>query len=302
MESNERGPHGCGAWASAWGEDRFGVWADLRVETAATGGTSATRLANVVQRMRWIPAGEFWMGSEVEDPNVPADEKPRHLVRVTRGFWLGDTPVTQAFFAAVMGVNPSRFRDGPDAAGRPVENVDWITTHQFHARLERMWQAENGATEVLRSGGELGEGDGRCFRLPTEAEWEFACGSDAEAAGVERLDGVAWYAANSGKHTEVVGRKVANPRGLYDLLGNVWEWCADAGEHSQAYAVGMVEDPVCCEGPWRLVRGGSWRSGAHHVRPTVRRWNAPGNCSGNLGFRLARAHPLPFAPVAGEKA
>lgn len=176
-------------WATDLGVDDHGLWAEVTVSDAA-------------YRMRWIPPGEFVMGS-------PLDEEGRnnvevqHRVTLTRGFWLGETPVTQAFWEAVTGENPSAFSD----PARPVERVSWRDCDEFPRRL----------------------GDG--FRLPSEAEWEYACRAGSADARYGPLDDVAWYGGNSadendrdGRSTRKVATKQANRWGLYDMLGNVWEW------------------------------------------------------------------------------
>ncbi|HEY8208570.1 MAG TPA: formylglycine-generating enzyme family protein, partial [Myxococcaceae bacterium] len=213
-------------WAMAAGRDRWGLWAEAEWNGA-------------VQRFRWIPPGRFWMGSPEAERGRWPDEGPRHEVTISKGHWLGDTPVTQALWKAVMGENPSRFRS-PD---RPVEGVNWEDCRRFLARLNRM-------VEGLEA------------RLPTEAEWEHGCRAgtsgmtwlgDFEIQGendAPGLDGIAWYGGNSGGGYELeegydssdwkerqyphkkagtrpVAMKAANPNGLFDLLGNVCEWCSD---------------------------------------------------------------------------
>ncbi|MCB1035991.1 MAG: SUMF1/EgtB/PvdO family nonheme iron enzyme, partial [Acidobacteria bacterium] len=273
------------AWASAGGEDRIGRWA-------------AFELGGMIQRFRWIPPGDFWMGSPENEAGRWEDEGPRHRVLLTRGFWLGETPCVQALWEAVMGSNPSRFRS-PD---RPVEQVSWEDCQEFLSRLE-----EKGAP--LR------------FRLPTEAEWEFACRAGSETAtwrgdleilgdnNAPLLDDIAWYGGNSGvgfdleegtdssgwKDKQVpheragsqpVGLKAPNPWGLYDMLGNVWEWCEDT---KADYPREHVEDPLSSEeGPFRVFRGGSWDSYARYVRAAYRNGLEPGYRFDYLGFRLAR--------------
>ena len=283
MEREGGGPHGCAAWASGWGEDKFGVWAELRVEVTAGGGESTTPPKSVVQRMRWIPPGEYWMGSGEDDEEADGDDTPRHEVRLTRGFWLGETPVTQGFFTAVMGDNPSFFTEKSDSEHRPVETVDWYTACEFAARLE---------ARVANLRGREGVGqDGLGFRLPTVAEWEVACRSGTPTPRYGRLEAVAWYDKTSGGETRPVGQKEPSRWGLYDMLGNVYEWCAD--RDADAYAVNPRIDPVSSVGPTRQVRGGSWDSGAQLVRAACRLWIKPGNRGNVLGFRLARGPALP---------
>jgi sulfatase modifying factor 1 len=273
------------AWASEWGEDPFGVFVAFRV-------------GEVSQRLRWIPPGRFWMGSPEHEEGRYEDEGPRHLVELTSGFWLADTPCTQELYEAVMGDNPSRFR----TPRRPVEQVSWEDCQLFFQRLEEHIP-------------------GLDARLPTEAEWEHACRAGTETAtwrGELRIEGannaplldeIAWYGGNSGEgydleefqdssgwpekqyqHQEAGSRDVAlkkpNPWGLYDMLGNVDEWCLD---WQRNYVAGRVVDPQGPEtGTHRVIRGGSWYSSAQNVRAACRSWNPPGNRYSNLGFRLAR--------------
>ncbi len=271
-----RGPHATGRlpWAIAQGEDAVGPWADLAILGEGGKGKSA-----VVQRMRWIPPGEFWMGSGEEDKEAHGDEKPQHPVRLTGGFWLGDTPVTQAFYYAVMGENPSTFADKADGSDRPVEMVDLHTAALFPARLE---------AQILQRLGCAADGnEGLGFRLPTEAEWEYACRSGMPVPRYGPLDAVAWYDENSGGETHPVARKAPSPWGLYDMLGNVWEWCLDAGNGGTPYLGGFREDPLCREGAGQVVRGGSYWSAAEAVRAAYRLCIPRESRDDNVGFRLA---------------
>ncbi|HEX4953194.1 MAG TPA: formylglycine-generating enzyme family protein [Thermoanaerobaculia bacterium] len=278
-------------WASEWGEDRHGVFVAFEV-----GG--------VRQRLRWIRPGTFCMGSPEGEAGRFEDESPRHLVTLTEGFWLGDTPCTQALWQAVMGQNPSRF-PSPD---RPVEQVSWEDCQTFLEKLNH-------------------QVPGLEVRLPTEAEWERACRAGTEPAtwlgdlkilgenNAPLLDAIAWYGGNSGleydleegwdssswsnkqyRHkkagTRRVKRKEPNPWGLYDVLGNVWEWCAD---WHGAYGSEPVTNPTGpTQGSSRVIRGGSWYDDARYVRAAARLWNSPGHRIGFVGFRLGRGQgPAP---------
>ncbi|MGO9485536.1 MAG: formylglycine-generating enzyme family protein [Rhodomicrobium sp.] len=244
------------SWASDAGRDKFGVWADF-----ALGGAR--------QRMRWIEPGTFLMGSPNTEPGRWVDEGPLHEVRLTKGFWLGDTPVTQALWTAAMGNNPSHFKD-PKC---PVECVSWHDAQQF---LQKMNARIPG----------LGLG------LPTEAQWEYACRAGTEGANYAgdagKLEDIAWYWGNSGTwlfnhRTQPVATKRCNDWGLYDMLGNVWEWCADG---KRSYTAGPVTNPA---GPLvsasRALRGGSWNRLARNARAALRYESDRGFRLHYIGFR-----------------
>ena len=256
--------------------DEAGGQQEVAVTAAAAGQTASTVVSVTVTRpvavapaelpeMVLIPAGEFLMGSDAGD----SDEKPEHRVRITKPFYLGKYEVTQEQWAAVMGNNPSRFQ-GPK---NPVEQVSWDDCQEFCRRLSAK--------------------EGKEYRLPTEAEWEYACraGSTGEYCfGDEgsRLGEYAWYLSNSQRETHAVGQKRPNAWGLYDMHGNVWEWCADHYDQDY-YRNSPVDDP---QGPsggaYRVNRGGSWVSTAGFCRSANRGRNSPGIRGNSLGFRLAR--------------
>jgi formylglycine-generating enzyme required for sulfatase activity len=205
------------------------------------------------------------------------DEKPEHLVTIG-AFCIGATEVTQDQYASVMGANPSEFKGGD----LPVENVTWLDAAAFCNKLSEL----EGLTPVYRpAGGEdlIEDRDANGYRLPTEAEWEFA------AAGVpssENVDRVAWYSGNSGMRPRPVGEKAANALGLYDMAGNVWEWCWD---RYGVYSSGEQRDPRGpSSGGYRVGRGGAWSSGPSLLRATGRCGFAPVERCGDMGFRLAR--------------
>jgi len=254
-------------WASGWGQDQYGVFVSFAV-------------GRVEQRMRWIGPGSFLMGSPENEEGRWPDEGPQHEVTITRGFWLGDTPVTQAMWEAVMRENPSRFKGDPR---RPVENVSWEDCQRFRAALEK-------------------HVPGFVPRLPTEAEWEYACRDRgrsttahySDVLGVDgasaSLDDIAWYSSNSEGETHPVGQKLANPSGLHDTLGNVWEWCMDS---LCTYSSEPQRDPGrhasgADAGESRVIRGSSWDNNAGDVRAACRPANEPYIRSGYLGLRLAQ--------------
>jgi formylglycine-generating enzyme required for sulfatase activity/tRNA A-37 threonylcarbamoyl transferase component Bud32 len=203
-----------------------------------------------------IPAGEFQMGSEKGESN----EKPVHEVQIEKPFYLGETEVTQGQWEAVMGSNPSHFK-GPDL---PVEQVSWEDSQEFLKKLS--------------------DKEGKSYRLPSEAEWEYACraGSQTEYCfgdGDSNLGEYAWYDANSGGETHPVGQKKPNGWGLYDMHGNVREWCQDWSQsdfYSKSEAT--VPSPICNNSASRdrVVRGGGWDFGAWFCRSVRRSRYGPG--------------------------
>jgi formylglycine-generating enzyme required for sulfatase activity len=208
-----------------------------------------------------IPAGEFDMGSESGAP----DERPVHPVRISKAFEVGKYPVTQGQWEAVMGSNPSSFK----GADRPVELVSWNQVREFLKKLNE-------------------ERDGYRYRLPTEAEWEYAARAGTTGDYAPELDAVAWYAANWGGETHPVGQKRPNGWGLYDMLGNVWEWCQD-WHGADYYKTSPAVDPRGPEsGKFRVVRGGSWLSPPSCLRAPFRLGFGPGDRFHFLGFRCVR--------------
>ncbi len=248
-------------WADQWGRDDVGPWVEFVIGQAR-------------QRMRWIPPGEFLMGS-AEKPELEGyPETPPQPVTISRGFWLFDTPCTQELWEAVMGENPSHFK----GALRPVESVSWEDCQQFNKRLgERC--------------------PGLTLTLPTEAEWEYACRAGTQTAtyaGDGSLDEIAWYDRNSGNQTHSVGELRPNGFGLHDMLGNVWEWCRDHG--GRQYAQEEIKDPVHEAGKSsanRVIRGGCWDFSAQDVRAAYRDGNHPEDRGGDLGFRCSSSGSEP---------
>jgi formylglycine-generating enzyme required for sulfatase activity len=201
-----------------------------------------------------IPAGEFQMGSPDSDPNAASHEKPQHLVRITRPFYLGRYPVTQAQWEAVMGDNPSQFQ-GP---GQPVARVGWEDCQEFLAKLNARFAAGR-----------------EKFQLPTEAQWEYACRAGSTTTwcygdNETLLGDYAWYSANSGRTTHRVGEKNPNAWGLYDMHGNVQEWCQDWFD-ARYYADSPMDDPPGpARGSFHVFRGGGWSSPAKGCRAAGR--------------------------------
>jgi formylglycine-generating enzyme required for sulfatase activity len=205
------------------------------------------------------------MGSPEDEQGRWEEEGPRHPVRIDSGFWMFDAPCTQALWEAVMGegTNPSRFR----GADRPVEQVSWDDCQGFLKRL-------NGRLEGLHLG------------LPSEAQWEYACrAGTASARYHEKLDEIAWYTGNSVGETHPVGGKAPNGWGLYDMLGNVWEWCAD--EWRSDYTERRAPEASERASAHRVIRGGSWGNDPRGVRAAYRDRAGPSDRYGHLGFRCA---------------
>lgn len=236
------------------------------------GSAEANRvIADMQLELIWLEPGTFQMGSPVDEPDRNKAEGPQTTVTLSRGFWLGKTPVTQGQYEAFTGKNPSSLQ----AAGRdaPVENVSWNDAMKFCAAL----------TERERAAGRLPEG--YIYSLPTEAQWEYACRGGTTGSYAGEPDAMAWYDKNSGGTTHPVALKKPNAWGLYDMLGNVLEWCYDwYGD----YRGGAVTDPTGpASGYFRMARGGSWRVGVIVCRSAARAGGSPDRRDYTLGFRLA---------------
>jgi len=285
-------------WASSAGKDQYGIWADLIVGRAR-------------QRMRLIPAGSFSMGcddTEIDaaweafkkiSPETPRNwfAAPKHKVTLTNSYWLADSSCTQEFWEAIMGTNPARFHDDPQ---RPVEQVSWSDCQIMLLALS-------------------GRFPGMLARLPTEAEWEYACRAGTNTAlytggiiykgqnNAPALDSIAWYSGNSSidvahqefiesfglpeseyqitrMGTNPVKRKQPNSWGLYDMIGNVKQWCADWMERYPTDAVVDPSGPV--KESSRVTRGSSWREWPVYHRCGFRSDDPPDDRSEELGFRI----------------
>jgi len=205
----------------------------------------------------WIPPGTFTMGCSPGDGECFKDENPAHQVTITKGFWIGQTDVTQEAYQRVKGANPSHFR-GPKL---PVDSISW-----------------NEAKSYCEAAG---------MRLPTEAEWEYAARAGITAIRYGDIDQIAWYSGNSGSTTHEVSRKEPNAWNLYDMLGNVWQWTADWYD-AGTYARGDNRDP---QGPpggqVRVLRGGSFDNDTRNLRASFRSRVVPGSRDVSIGFRCA---------------
>ncbi len=219
--------------------------------------------------MVWIAPGVFLLGSPDDESNRGTDEGPQTRVTITRGYWIAKTEVTQAQWRAVMNTQPSRFK----GANLPVEQVSWNEVMEFGRRV----------TERERIAGRLPLG--YAYTLPTEAEWEYAAKGGMPGAFNLDVNELAWHDQNSGGSTHQVGMKTPNARGLHDMLGNVWEWCAD---WYAPYPGGSVIDYAGPQnGQAKVSRGGSWWAGPRGARPANRYRDMPQNGNDDLGFRLA---------------
>lgn len=233
----------------------------------------------------YIPSGEFMMGALPGDDEAYDWEKPRHVVQISRPFWVGKYQVTQEQYKAVTGKNPSHFK----GENHPVEQVNWFDAIQFCNTLSKK--------ERLQPVYKIDEEEVNCdwsangYRLPTEAEWEYAAkaGSDFLYAGLNSVAEVAWYHQNSGHTTHPVGQKKVNAYGLYDMSGNVWEWVWDWDWYGN-YSSGTVTDPKGPDlGSYRVYRGGSWVNDARGLRVSYRNGYGPSGRYSNLGLRLSRS-------------
>jgi len=225
----------------------------------------------VIMEFVLIPAGTFQMGSMT---GYTKDDQPVHTVNITKPFYMAKYPCTQAQWEQLMGSNPSCFKGNPS---RPVDSVSYDMITEPDGFIDRM--------------NELGQGT---FRLPTEAEWEYACRAGRTTEyywGNTMNDDYCWYRSNANSRTHPVGQKLPNSFGLYDMSGNVWEWCRD-WYGSTYYSVSSSDDP---KGPGlgssRVIRGGGWYHYAHLCRSAVRNDYTPSSADDGGGFRLVMDVP-----------
>ncbi|MGM9808087.1 MAG: formylglycine-generating enzyme family protein [Candidatus Onthomorpha sp.] len=221
-------------------------------------------------KMIKVEGGTFSMGATSEQTNYDDDEKPVHSVTLS-DYYIGETEVTQELWVAVMGSNPSVFKGDNQ---RPVEKVSWDDCQEFIKELNRL--------------------TGKEFRLPTEAEWEYAARGGKyskdyayQYSGSNDADEVAWYHGNSGDETHPVKTKKANELGLYDMSGNVSEWCNDWSNKNYYRNSPQTNPTGPSEGENRVVRGGCWYNSVRYVRVSYRFRYAPGYRGYNSGLRLA---------------
>ena len=262
-------------WAQSYGQDQYGFWQGVYFK-------------DIEFRFRWIPPGEFILGSGENEPERYDDEGPQHQVRFKHGFWLAETACTQALWEAVMGDNPSRFDSDSE---NPVEQVSWKMAKGFFEKLNA-------------------EIPGLGLRLPSESEWEYACRAGTMTAfwfgdelTVEDANYNGNHPYNDGKkgvyrkQTLPVKSFQCNPWGLYQMHGNVWEWCED--EWHDNYE-GAPDNGL----PWRdsndwkaVLRGGAWFNDGRRLRSACRSPRLLGVDIAILGLRLARGPELQSSPV-----
>ena len=251
-------------WASGWGQDRYGLWQSFIVY-------------GVTQVLRWIPPGTFTMGSPEKETDFRWADETQHDVTLSQGYWLADTACTQALWRAVLGETPSRF----EGDTRPVEHVSWEDV------VEHFLPALNQLVPGLEA------------ELPSEAQWEFACRAGTQTPfsfGDSLNTDQANYDGNhpygKGKKGEYREQTVevkalpANDWGLYQMHGNVWEWCADwLGDYPREV---VTDPPGPTKGRMRVLRGGGWGNGGRDCRSASRHGVEPDGRFGSIGFRLAR--------------
>jgi formylglycine-generating enzyme required for sulfatase activity len=276
----------------------------------ANAQTNYTLTVNSMIDMVSIPAGTFTMGSPTSEANRDSDET-QHSVTLS-AFYMGKYQVTQEQYQAVMGTNPSNFKSAVTGESGtpvklPVEQVSWYDALVFCNKLSMMEGLSpaykiSGSTDPAVWGGvptssnttwnavEIVAGSNG-YRLPTEAQWEYACRAGTTTAyntGNAISENTGWYTSNSGSKTHEVGKKPANARGLYDMHGNVWEWCWD-WYGSSYYSSSPTNDPLgASSGTYRVLRGGSWGGSAGNLRSALRSYGNPSSRYNYYGFRLIR--------------
>jgi formylglycine-generating enzyme required for sulfatase activity len=250
------------------------------VESSVADGVARDAQKGALERMIWIPAGEFVMGSPPTETGRDPDEGPQTRVVITKGFWMGKCEVTQGEYQSLMGSNPSTSTEEP---ARPVDKVNWYEAVEYCKKL----------TQTEETAGRLPAGYG--YRLPTEAEWEYACRAGSKTRfcygddkNETQLGDYAWFARNGESMTHPVGTRRPNDWGLQDMHGNVWEWCLDRWEGKLPGGT-ITNAPVFSQGNLRTARGGSWLYEPKSCRSANRDDYGPANRCSDVGFRLVLA-------------
>jgi len=223
--------------------------------------------SGVMMEFVLIPVGEFDMGSPSSEDDRCDDEGPVHHVKISKPFYMGKFQVTQEQYRAVTGTNPSNFSGNK----LPVENVSWYDAVEFCYILS--------------------DKEGKTFRLPTEAEWEYACRAGSQTRfcfgnDVASLGAYRWYYDNSVAQTHPVGQKRPNAFGLYDVHGNIYEWCQDWYDCNYYSRSPVMDPPGPSGGTSRVLRGGNCHSSPSFCRSAFRDWSPPDRRSKNFGFRV----------------
>jgi formylglycine-generating enzyme required for sulfatase activity len=233
--------------------------------------TGETMTNSIGIEFNLIPAGEFMMGCS--DGDTECNEGSKHKVTITKSFYMGKYEVTQGQWKVVMGDNPSGFNNCGDNC--PVEKVSWDDAKEF-------------ITKLCDTRGFFSKLISKCnYRLPTEAEWEYAARAGTTTKYYENdLNSIAWYDKNSGDKTHPVGQKKANKFGLYDMTGNVWEWVEDRYDYNYNTSASVSDPQGPASGSYRVIRGGSWHYGARYCRSSFRHDYAPGFRFSDGGFRV----------------
>ena len=236
--------------------------------------------------MLLVPPGKFMMGKSLGDTAAIDWEKPAHQVTITNAFYLGRTEVTQLQWMKVMGKNPSRFQEWSSASREDLiskSNKDGNATLEVQENLDTNLEkpgkllTENYPVETISWDDCQKFCEKTGLKLPTEAQWEYACRAGVDKPTYGKLDQIAWFREDSGNSTHPVAEKAPNALGFYDMLGNVWEWCHDwlDVDYYRSCEDGVVDPTGPSKGKYRLLRGGGWNGYFNHCRASKRGGNSP---------------------------